>query len=296
MTKSLSYIGLSLAVLLWGISFISVAIILEHLSVSELNIVRLLLSTAMLWLVELLRPKKMAFKAKDLPIIFLSGLLGTAGYYYFTNIGSILLSPDVISLVSGGIPVITLVVAIILFRKKTNFKNIFLVLVSFCGMAVLMNPWAEHTITNGRGIGVVLVGNLFWSLYTLLNEPLDRKYDVLQLLTLQYTAGLVVFSGYYFYELIRNPKIEMLTFAKVAAHSNVLGHLIFVALFVSIGTYYLYNYALVHLGVMISALFINVVPVMTLLVSIALGFQVLTFHQVAGTLLVVIAIFFIDDL
>lgn len=296
MSKTLSYVGLVLAVLLWGVSFISVAIILEQLSVSELNIVRFVLANGVLWLIQLIRPVKMSFRPKDLPLIILAGVLGTAGYYYFEHLGLVMVGADLVSLVSGSIPIITLVIAILLFKKKTKFKNIFLVLISFGGMALLIQPGLQTSSSDAIGIGLVMVANIFWVLYTLFNETLNKKYDILQLLTLQYTAGMTAFIGFYLYELSTNPTLKMLTLNRISEESNVLGHLIFVSIFVSVGAYFLYNYALAHLGVMISALFINVVPVVTLIVSIAVGLEVLTFNRVAGCLLVVIAIFFIDDI
>jgi len=296
MSKALGYLGLTVAVLLWGISFISIDILLQVMTVGEINVIRFILSNGVLWLIHFARMKKMSFHRKDLPLVALAGILGTAGYYYFENLGLTYISPGMVSIVTGAIPIITLVVAMLFFGKKTPFKNIFLVFLSFGGIVVLMKPWGEAGMTNVSGVGVVMLANVFWALYTLFNEGLNRKYDKLQLLTLQYSFGMVAFLGFYFYGLSSHPERQMLDLSLVLGSEKMIGHLVFVCIFVSVGAYFFYNYALAHIGVMISALFINVVPVVTLIISVGIGYEPLTFNKIVGCLMVVVAIFFIDDI
>lgn len=296
MSKALGYIGLTVAVLLWGFSFISLDVLLQVMTVSELNMLRFLMSTPLLWLLHFIRGKALTIEERDLPMIALAGLFGTAGYYYFESMGLAHISPGMVSVVTGAIPVTTLVIAMLFFGKKTKFKNIGLVMISFAGIVIMMNPLGKAGVNNGLGVGLVMIANTAWALYTLLNEGFSRRYDKLQLLTVQYTFGMVAFTGFYLYELGTHPKQSLPDFRAMLASGETLGHLIFICLFVAIGAYFFYNYALAHIGVMISALFINVVPVVTLVISVAIGYEVLTFNKVMGCLLVVIAIFFIDDI
>ncbi len=60
--------------------------------------------------------------------------------------------------------------------------------------------------------------------------------------------------------------------------------------------YFLYNYALQKVGVTLSALFINVIPVATLLISVAVGHEALSFSKSIGCLLVVVAVYMIEDI
>lgn len=296
MTKILTFVGLVIAVLVWGVSFISIDIALEDLSVNEINIIRFTISTAILWLIQLIRGKKIVIRGKDFWIASVAGIFGTAGYYYFENTGLLHISPGMVSVVTGAIPITTLVIAMLFFKKKTKFRNIFLIFLSFTGILVLMNPFSAEGQTNMLGVGLVMLANIFWSLYTLMNERLNKTYDKLQLLTIHFTAGLIAFYGFYFYDLSVNVQNRFLDVQKLIANANLMGHVIFIAIFASIVAYFLYNYAVDHLGVMISALFINVIPVITLIVSTMMGVEVLSFNKVMGCIMVVIAIFFIEDI
>lgn len=296
MKKAIAFIGLTLAVLLWAVSFISLDIILKKFTVAELNIIRFLVVNLILWLVQALRNKKMTFDQRDLPMVFVAGVFGTAGYYYFENMGLNYCSPGIVGIVTGAIPMTTLVIAMLFFGKKTRFKNIFLVGLSFTGVLILMAPNQEAVGANPVGVGVVMVANVFWALYTLFNEGFNKKYDKLQLLTVQYTSGMVALFAFYLYELSKNPEMQILTMDRILEDSLIFGHILFVSVFVSILAYFFYNYALSHIGVMITALFINIIPVLTIVISASIQYETLTFTKVLGSLLVVIAVFFIDDI
>lgn len=296
MSKLVAYIGLGIAVLIWGISFISIDIVLHTLTVSELNIVRFTIVNMVLWIIQWIRPYKLKIQVKDMPLITLAGILGTAGYYYFENLSLTMISPGIVSVVTGAIPITTLVIAMLFFGKKTRFRNISFICLSFIGIIILMNPFSGGESSGAMGVSVVMLANVFWSLYTLFNEHLNRKYDKLQLLTVQYTAGMIAFYCFYLHELSEYPDLEPVKIATIVGDPTVFGHVIFICIFASIVAYFFYNYALAHLSVMISALFINVVPVVTLIVSVGFGYETLDFSKVMGCLFVVIAIFFIEDI
>lgn len=297
MSKILAYLGLILAVLLWGVSFVSLDIALVHINVMEFNIIRFVVAGTILWLIQLMRPLELHIKKRDLPMMFVAGVSGTAGYYYYENLALTMISPGMVSVVTGAIPVTTIVMAMLFFGKRTRFRNIFLVFLSFAGVLVLMNPFGGEVGNQVvKGVWTVMLANTFWAFYSLINERFNKVYDKLQVLTVQYTAGLLTLSAVYLYDLSIHPNKMPIDVGAVFANDQLMGHLIFICVFVSIGAYFFYNYALDHLGVMITALFINVVPVITLIASVGLGIEVLSFNKVAGCLLVVVAIFFIDDI
>ena len=297
MVNVTAFIGLVFAVLLWGISFISIDVALLHITVMELNIVRFMVAVVVLWIIQWIRPKAFWIEKKDMPKMILAGVSGTAGYYYFENLALTMISPGMTSIVTGAIPVTTIIIAILFFGKRTRFKNIFMVGLSFVGVLVLMNPFSLETSQAViKGVWTVMLANVFWSFYSLMNEGYNKKYDKLQVLTFQYTAGFVALFSTYLYDLSVNPEKEILDLGRILGNDTLVGHLIFICVFVSIGAYFFYNFALDHLGVMITALFINVVPVITMIISVGLSIETWTFNKVTGCWLVVVDIFFIEDI
>lgn len=295
MKKLLAYLGLFAAVTIWSISFVSIDICLDYISAMEVNIIRFFLASLFLWVVYLLRGVKMAFDRKDHFRIAVAGIFGTTGYYFFENISLEYISPATVSIVTGAIPIMTLIVAMLFMGKKTRFRNIFFIMISFVGIIVLTNPEPGQVDSSTFGIGLVFMANLCWVIYTLVNEPLNHKYDKLNLLTIQIFYGAIVYGIIYSFQVAEG-NAGMLNLNEVLSNGELVYQLIFLAIMSSCVAYFLYNYALQKVGVTLSALFINVIPVATLLISIAIGHETFTFNKTIGCLLVVVAVYMIDDI
>lgn len=140
------------------------------------------------------------------------------------------------------------------------------------------------------------MANLCWVIYTLINEPLNHKYDKLNLLTIQVFYGTVVFVVVYMIQILTG-QVELINVGKIMANSElVFFQLIYLSIMSTVVAYFLYNYALQKVGVTLSALFINVIPVATLLISVAVGHEALSFSKSIGCLLVVVAVYMIEDI
>jgi drug/metabolite transporter (DMT)-like permease len=294
MRKLLAYIGLIVAVTIWSLSFISIDLCLDYMTVNEVNILRFTFSTALLWTLYFLRRQKLNFKKWDIPRIAISGIFGTAAYYYFESIGLDYVSPSNVSIITAAIPMMTLVIAMLFMSKKTRFRNIFLIGISFVGIVILADPKSTEIQSNYIGIGIVLIANICWVIYTILNERLTHKYDLLNLLTLQVTFGTMTF--YFLYGVqIQLGHVEFMDLTLIFDNGRLVMNLLFLSVLASVLAYHLYNYALRTVGVTLSALFINVIPVVTLLVSVSVGQETLSFSKIIGCLLVVLAVYLIED-
>lgn len=295
MKKLLAYIGLFVAVTIWSISFVSIDVCLLYINAMEVNIFRFFIAAIFLWIVYLVRGVRMQFKRKDQLRIFLAGVFGTAGYYFFENVSLNYISPATVSIITGAIPIMTLIVAMLFLGKKTKFRNIFFIILSFVGIVILTNPAADRMTTDIKGILLVVMANLCWVIYTLVNEPLNHEYDKLNLLTIQVFYGAVVYGLIYFYQ-IGSGIAEPVNLTQVMMNTELVFQLVFLAIMSSCVAYFLYNYALQKVGVTLTALFINVIPVATLLLSVAIGHETFTFNKIIGCLLVVVAVYMIEDI
>lgn len=295
MSKILAYIGLFFAVTIWSISFVSIDHCLEYMSATQVNIVRFTIATLFLWGIYLIRGQKMKFEKSDIIKIGLSGMFGTAAYYFFQSISLDYVSPTTATIITGAIPIMTLVVAMLFTGKRTRFRNILFIAMSFVGVIVLTGSFDAVSSNSYIGIGIVLLANLCWVIYTIIGEPLNHKYDKLNLITMQIFCGTVMYYVLYMYQLYNNTA-RMIDINLILGNEELLFQLIFLSIMSSVVAYYLYNYALQKVGLTISALFINVIPVATLIISVAVGNEVLSFEKIIGCLLVVLAVYLIDDI
>lgn len=295
MSKLLAYLGLFISVTIWSASFVAIEICLAYMSPLEVNVVRFALGSLILWGIYLLRGNKMAFEKKDQFKIAMAGVFGTAGYYHLAKLSMTLISPSMMNIATGAIPMITLIIAMLFFGKRTRFRNIFFIAMSFVGIIILTNPFTTEVSGSTMGIGLAIAGNVCWVIYTLVNEPLVAKYDKLNLLTLQMSYGAVALISIYWYQ-VATDQVLLLDTAAVLLKDDVIVYLGFITVFASIIAYHFYNYALEKVGVTLSALFINVIPVTSLIISVASGTGVLTFNKIVGCTLVVLAVYLIEDI
>lgn len=294
MKKIIAYIALIASVSIWSISFVSIGMTLKQLSPGEINVIRFSLASIALILIQLSRKKKLALHRRDVFPIIISGLLGTTVYYYFENLSLQYLSPAAVSTLTGSIPVLTIVIAMLFLGYKTRMTNVVAIFLSFAGIIVLSYTEPSVQMVTLKGVIFIMIGNIGWVVYTLMNQKLNRKYDKLQLLTLQMIAGTIAFYLLYLFELQIGVG-TVLRWELILTSRELMIHLLFLGLGASALAYYLYNYALSEVGFTLSSLFINVIPVMTLVVSVSVEAEELTFSKVLGCLLVVIAVYVIDE-
>ncbi len=65
------------------------------------------------------------------------------------------------------------------------------------------------------------MANLCWVIYTLINEPLNHKYDKLNLLTIQVFYGTVVFVVVYMIQILTG-QVELINVGKIMANSELV--------------------------------------------------------------------------
>lgn len=295
MKKLLAYIGLLISVTIWSLTINAIIYCLDYITAFEVTVIRFSVSSIFLWVIYLFRGKKMAFAKGDQLKIAIAGILGTAVYYYFISESLTHLSPAIVGGVTGVIPVLTLIIAMLFFNKKMRFRNIIFIGMSFVGIIILNKPLEAELSHSYLGISLMLVGLVGWVVYTLLNEPLLHKYDPLNILILEMFYGAVVLLAYYFYQ-IGTDQIILLNFVALSDNTLLVVCLVFISLFASSIAYYLYNFAIKEVGVIISALFMNVIPVVTLIVSVAFAFEKLTFSKIIACILIVLAVYLIDEI
>lgn len=295
MKKFSGYMSLFIAVSIWSVTFIAIDYCLDYMSPLEVNVLRFSLGALFLWFIQFGRRKRMAFEGKDQFKIAIAGIFGTAGYYYFANVSLAYISPAMVSITAGAIPIITLIVGMLFMGTRTRFRNIVMIFMSFAGIIIMTDPFMSGAEGNFAGIGLVMVGSVCWVIYTLMNEPFTIKYDKLSLLTIQMTYGAAVLVTIYCVQIVTDSTMVM-ELTVFTENPVVIFYVLFISLLSSVATYHLYNVALEQVGVTISALFINVIPVVALGVSVAAGLEELTLNKVIGCVLVVLAVYLIEDI
>ncbi|MHB1345428.1 MAG: DMT family transporter, partial [Thermoleophilia bacterium] len=195
-------------------------------------------------------------RPRDLPKIFLLGLLGVTVYHLGLNYGEVTVSAGAASLMIAVVPMFTALLAIVFLKERLRVLGWIGILVSFFGVALVALGEGEGLSFDPRAV-LVLLAAVSGAHYFVLQKPLLRVYGALRLTTFAIWAGtlpLLVFLPGMF---------RSLGTASAAATISVA----YLGVFPAAIAYVTWNYALARSPASLVASFLYLPPVFTILIA-----------------------------
>lgn len=248
--------GFSIAII-WGLTFLSIKVAIQEFEPMTLALMRFVMATILVPCIAALTHTSLKVAGKDLPVLAASGLVGISLYFFFENNGILRLSASESSLIVGTIPVLTLLVEIFLYREKPRLTVVLGILFSFLGVALIVLRSESARSANFGGYLFMAGAAISWVVYSFLTKPVSTKYPLLSITFWQIffgTLGCVPFA------LLEHTSILHVS---GAAWLNV----VFLGVFGSAIGYWLYVIMLDNLGASRSSVFINLIPVVSVIAS-----------------------------
>ena len=265
-------------VLFWGLSFVSSKTILNS-GVPPITMVciRFVIATVVLnVLLKRFDPSARLRKADVLPLLA-SGLFGVTVYFFFESRGIKLTSASHASMIIAVIPVVTLVAEAILFRTRiTALTGVGIALSVLGVVAVVWRP--------GQSLaGASLLGDLFmfgacisWVIYIVLSKNLHQRLSELAITAYQSVFGTAF--------LIPLALLEMRQWVPITLSAGL--NLVYLALFCSALSNFLYVYALSALGPIAVSPYVNLIPVVGVIGGVVLLGESIAWTQVLGGMVI----------
>ena len=261
-------------VLFWGLSFVSSKTILNS-GVPPMTMVAIRFVIATIILNLLLRrfDPKARLRRKDLLPLGVSGLFGVTIYFFFESRGIKLTSASHASLIIAVIPVVTLIAEALIFRTRiTPFTGIGIALSVLGVGAVVYRP--------GQAAGAgSLLGDLFmfgacisWVVYIVLSKNLHQRLSELAITAYQSVFGTLF--------LIPLALLEMRQWVPITLAAGL--NLVYLALFCSALSNFLYVYALSAMGPIAVSPYVNLIPVVGVIGGVVLLGESIAWTQVVG--------------
>jgi len=269
-TRTIALLAIIGAVLFWGLSFISIKIAVAVLPPMTLGVFRFLLGTVVLYIIKGRLAPDEKLHREDIPNLAGAGLIGVTAYFFFENNGVARVSAAEASIIIAAIPVLAMLMERFLPpRKPLRLRRWAGAGLSMLGVYLVVLPSFPSAAAGSIGSSSDPVGYLFmlgaalsWVGYALLTEGLSAKRSRIYIVFWQSVFG---FLGFIPFALFEQPLWANLSL-------NVLAHVAYLGIFCSALGYWFYVYALQHLGVGTSSVFINHIPVVTVIAGFfALG-------------------------
>jgi drug/metabolite transporter (DMT)-like permease len=287
MTRRHKALGAVIAcVLFWGFSFISIKVVIRVFPPMTLGLFRFILALAFLFLLKLRFAPKEKLKVRDIPLLCGAGIIGVTLYFFCENNGVSLVTASEASIITGAIPVLTM---------ATEWAGGRLNLIPperiggrrWLGAAISMaGVWVVAGVSfalSGSLLGYAYMGGaaLSWVAYCFLTRPLFTRCSRIHIVFWQSVFGAAGFLPFAVAEYPQWGRPDL----------PILLHIVFLGLCCSALGYCLYAHSLEVLGVSVSSVFINFVPVVTVITGFFLLGERLTALQGLGALMVVSGVY-----
>jgi len=233
-----------------------------------------------------LQRKPLQLPRKELPWLIVLGLTGVTLLYLFQFIGITETNAPTASVLINMNVIFIAILSGLFLHELLSKRRIAGILLSFLGVIVIMlsDLSVQHlSFTSVFFIGCLLVlfSAFCWALYTLVGKRLLQTYD----------PFVITAYAFVFWTVLYIPFV-MMDITPVLFHISVNGWLaiLYLALTCSIFGYLGWYYALQRIDASKAAVFLNFIPLFTILMSILLGEQ-LTWFFLLGAVLIIYGVY-----
>lgn len=276
--KIKAYIGLTFVTLIWGASFVSIKICMTVFGPAYLAFFRYLLTFILIFLTLKISGKLESVQKPDYFRLLVSGILGVTIYFWCENSAVLRISSNEASILIGTIPLFSLVFNRIIYKSRITKRNLFSIIFSIAGIYLIIGG-ADFSL-NIFGYALMFMAAVSWSTYQFATKPLFKKYSDMTITMYQSFFGFLGFLPILKYDYLEIAKMNI----------NVIIHFLFLTLFCSAIATYIYLFSQKTLGINITSVFLNLIPVFTFVFSFLFLGEVLSIIQFLGAIIVIVSV------
>ena len=250
----MGYVFAMIAVLFWGMSFISTSILLEVFAPLEILIYRFIMAYLALWL---FRPHFVKFKSvKDELMVAAAGLSGIVLYYVFETVALTYTRTSNVGVITALATVFTAIFCSIgVKEEKLSVRFFGGFAIALAGIILISYSGSTEFSMNPLGDFLALLSAISWGIYSLFVRFLLQKYDSVVI------TRRVFFYGIIFLFLL-TPFMKF-SWDLTRFNGKYLFNIIVLGLGASALSMASWNQAILKLGAVKSAVFIYLMPVIT---------------------------------
>ncbi len=276
------YLGTTAAMFFWGISFVWLKIVFEHLGPFTTVFLRLLISTVFLAVYSKITGASEHVNRKDWPHFLLLSFMEPFCYFIGESFGLLLVSSTLASMMIALIPVLSPVFAYIFHREKLTAVNIAGLIVSFAGLAIFTTTGDSQLAASPEGLLLLLFAVFSGIGYSMVLKSLSHRYQPLTIVRMQNMIG-----SFYFLPFMLTLELQGTLNADPPA--SVIWSLIMLAVFGSSLAFILITISIRELGIGKTNVFTNIIPLITAAAAYFLLGEEFTGRKLAGMAVVIVA-------
>jgi drug/metabolite transporter (DMT)-like permease len=267
--------------IIWGLSFLSIKVAVTVVPPMSLGLARFVIATILFMLFFAAKRSLPRLALRDLPLMAGSGLIGVTLYFAGENNGIMLLSASESSIIVGTIPVLT-VLADRLFTGQQAAYPAICRSHHFCVVGVSLMV-VESLKISAQPLGYLYMGiaALAWVGYAFATRPMLAKYSQTEV---TFWQGLFGALGFLPFALLESMDWAGLT-------PLIIMNVLYLAVFCSALGYLFYIISMDVLGAGVASVFINLIPVVSVVASFFILGERLSPLQLGGAAVAVAGVY-----
>ena len=286
------YIYLVISMFLWGGSFV----LTKHLLI-DFNPITIIFTRCVIASIIfatfciIVYKKEFKIAKKDLKYFIGLAFFEPFIYFLFETYSLKLCDASVVSVIIATIPLFVALMAVFIFKEKLSKLNFFGIFLSILGIIIML--WRNFTDADFSFFGVFLAfGAVFSTIgYNFFLRKITSSYSPIIIITWQNIFGLIAFLPLVF--IVNNTETIALQYYALGNLKN-LSFLLILSIFCSTIAFILYIDSMRTLGIARTNIFINLIPVMTVIIAYFVLKEEITIFKVLGIIIVIAGIFLVQ--
>lgn len=284
--RLIGIIAMIITVVIWGVSFVNIRVAVMVLPAMTLGLIRFIIATTIMFIAVMIKKKSLKIHKEDFIYFLLAGGVGITAYFYFENNGVKYTSASIASLIIASIPVFAIITESVIYKTKITFKVMICLLLSILGVLMISGFDIEEIKASGYLTGYLMMfgAAITWIVYSVASKNIYDKYDQETLVFYQFLIGTLCFAPFAAFE---KTDWSLVTY-------DIMIHVVILGVFASAVGFFLYLIGLDKLGITESSLYINIIPLVTVITSIFYLDETVTINHVIGGIMVMLSVYFIN--
>lgn len=286
----LGHLGALLCVSMWGVSFVSSKVLLDHgMQPVEIYVWRFTIAYVIIWCCR--RMKLWAENWRDEMRLLMCGLLAGSIYFLTENFALRYTLVSNVSLITSMSPLLTALLLGALYKNERPGKGMLLgSLVAFAGVACVIFNSSFNLKLNPLGDMLAICAALSWAIYSLVLKRLNTNYDVWFITRKTFFYGVLTALPFMWVEP------PHFTVKEVFTTWPVISNVLFLSLGASLIAFVLWAETVKKVGALKANNYMYLQPVITLIFSALFLGEGLSVVGVTGCFLILFGLWLGDYL
>ncbi|WP_419891009.1 DMT family transporter [Paenibacillus xylanexedens] len=285
-TRGYAYIAAILYAAIIGLSFLFVKMTVTVAHPIDVLAHRFALSLIVVSIPIIFGWIKIRLSLRDLWRIIPLGLLSPVLFFAFQAFGLVSSNSSEAGIIQAMAPVFTLVLASVFLKERTSTMQKLFLLLSVAGVVfIFMMQGSGVSMSNLKGIALLLLSTVCFAGYGVLARPLTQKYKPMELTWVTLMVGCIVFNVA---SLIRHASSSsMMDYIKPLGDTSYLGALAYLAILSTMISTLLASYALTHLEASQMSVFSNLSTLISIVGGAWILHEPVSGYHFIGALLII---------